>query len=278
MSQLKRVLNPPSGRRSFKVPTSKQTLPLEYLGWGLRRFGEEPVPLSLNFGWVYAVVLEGKPTLLVKDERVACNPGTAATIGLECPIGWEDIEGAQSKILVWIWDKPPTIERLRPALNGWQRWNLVEQKLDSLDRIHRECRQELAASDDYTADALEGCQRRLDVAWLRSGVGTATTQQFETRYESGLNWMRHNLKSRHPVAELSVYLGVSEATLQRIFKRHTGEGPLVAFQSLKAQEAERLLAEGHSVKSVAWHLGYQHPNDFTRFYKKTFNRAPSGRK
>lgn len=250
-------------------------MPLVYLGWGARRFGDEPNVLSLNFGWVYALVLEGNPTLLVADQRVVCKPGDAVLVGEDCPMGWEDLPRAQSQILLWIWESPPSMEALRPARGGWLRWSLNVARIESLEQNHRECRRELAEADDFTANALQALQQQLDVGWLRSRADSSLTQQRIARYATGLNWMRHNLNASHPISELAIYLGVSEATLQRIFKRNCGQSPLVVFQALKAEEAQRLLGEGHSVKSVGLQLGYKHPNDFTRFYAKAFGHPPS---
>lgn len=275
MTELSRTLQPPPGRRGFKIPEQGQTLPLFYLGWGARRFGEAPVSLSLNSGWIYAVVTEGSPFLLVPGERLRCTAGSAFLIGSECAMGWEDAARASSQVLIWIWKDGPVIDAIRPAVDSWKQWQISAAKLAGIEHNHKECRRELAAPDDATVHALTGLQCLLDVEWHRAVSGRAAASQAASRYETALNWIRYHLNATQPVREMAVYLGVSETTLQRIFRKHTGRGPLAVFQSLKLEAAERLLEEGQPVKEVAFKLGYQHPGDFTRFYSKATGHPPS---
>jgi len=275
MPDFKRTMHPPPGRRGFKIPDYRATLPLTYLGWGSRRFGEDPIPLSMNFGWVYGLVLEGRPILLVQDTRIKTAPGSAFVFGSDCAMGWEDTRKAHSQILIWIWESPPSIPSIQPNNSTWLQWNASKEKLDNLERNHRDCRRELAQPDKYTSEALNGLQQQLDVEWARNLVETSANQEPLSRYATGLNWMRYNLNASHPVGELAIYLEVSEATLQRIFKRHTGHGPLAVFQELKLKTAERLLKERTPVKAIAFQLGYKHPNDFTRFFTKATGHPPS---
>lgn len=170
---------------------------------------------------------------------------------------------------------PPTHDSLKPKPGGYQQFKLDRAKLGAIDRLQKENRQELAQLDDYSAQALSSQQAALDVAILRAQIKLSNKDQGESRYAAALNWMQHNLTAQHPINELSVYLNVSESTLQRIFKRRANESPLSVFQRFKAEEAKRLLNDGLAVKSVAYQLGYKHPNDFTRFYKKYYGASPT---
>jgi len=259
------------------VPDAKYDLPLVYLGWGSRRFGENPLTIARRFGYSYSLVVEGSPDFLTDKARVRTSAGSLIISDVDSPNGWRDKPNAHSKVLVWIWRDRPHIDALDPEAQGLLSIKLDPQKLANVDGLHRGCRQELARLDSYSSYALAALQRELDVELLRARVDATSKSAGESRYAVALNWMRHNLNAQHPVAELAVYLNVSESTVQRIIRRRTSESPLAVFQNLKAMEAKRLLQEGRSVKSVAYELGYKHPNDFSRFYTKSFGHAPTGR-
>lgn len=272
-----RKLQTPPGRSGFKIAALGKSLPLIYLGWGARRFDKNPIAVARNFGYVYILVLNGTPQIMTDKAQFNVSAGNMILFDIDCPMGWADQAQAQSKILVWIWRDPPTIEHLRADVQNFSRWKLDAQKLSIFEKIHNESRQELSRLDDYSPYALSNLQAKLDVELLRANSNSVTKSVEHTRYAAALDWMRHNLTAQHPVVELSIYLGVSESTLQRIFKRNTKQGPLAVFQSLKAERAAQLVSEGLPIKMIAYQLGYRHPSDFTRFYTKTFGQSPSGR-
>lgn len=245
------------------------------MGWGLRRFGRNPIPVALNFGFVYILVLEGAPTILTDKAEFPTSAGTMVIFDRDCPMGWKDKETAASKVFVWIWRNRPTIELLRAQSGHFKRFELNPGRLSMIERIQRENRRELARLDEYSIHSLAAQQNALDVEILRAHENPQNKSNVESRYTMALNWMQHNLTAKHPITELSVYLGVSESTLQRIFKHHTSRSPQTVFQTLKAEKALRLLENGDTVKSVAYQLGYQHPNDFTRFYSKFYKIPPT---
>ena len=275
MPQLHRRIQPPPAKYSFKVSDSSSSLPLVYIGWGLRRFGKNPIPLGRNFGYVYALILEGSPNIVTDKAKFRMPAGSLAIFDYDCPMGWQDTTEKISKVLVWIWRDAPTVLSLKAEKDSYKLLKLDRSKLHEIEAMQRANRKELARLDEFSAHALKSQHAALDIALLRAYTKQTNKAKVESRYTMALNWMRHNLTAQHPITELSVYLDVSESTLQRIFKRHINENPLTIFQQLKAEEAQRLLATGLSVKAVAYQLGYQHPNDFTRFYTKTFGETPS---
>lgn len=275
MAEYQRHLYLPRGKRSFRIPATTASLPLIYLGWGKRRFGREPVPLARTLGWAYAVVTEGAPRLLSEDGPQTCPAGTALLLDSESPFGWTDEPGAVSGVLVWIWRNGPKLPELQPPRRARRRWHIKPDKRASLEQLHRKCRNELAVLDGYSSNSLRACQEELDVAWARAVAPADAPGAATSRFEACLDWMRHNLSANQPVTELGTYLNVSEATLQRLFHHRVGRSPQVVFQALKAEEARRLLGGGMMVKEVAYRLGYRHPNDLSRFYKKAFGTSPS---
>lgn len=269
-----RSLHPPAHRRSFKVVDRNLQLPLVYLGWGARRFGEDPIPLHSNPGWVYGMVTEGTPVLLVGDQSVRCSPGTGFVVGKECPVGWRDDPGKASRVLFWIWDAIPRISEMQPPETQWLQWQFASKSLPAFERVHRECRRQLAMLDDYSAASLERCRIELEVTWMR-GRGCPNQADPSSRVEAALEWMHRHLDATHPISDVCDLLQISEATLHRDFRKLRDGSPLAAFQEIKALRARDLVGEGLQIKEVAYLLGYRHVNDFTRFYRKSYGHPPT---
>jgi transcriptional regulator GlxA family with amidase domain len=60
-----------------------------------------------------------------------------------------------------------------------------------------------------------------------------------------------------------------------MFTAAEGISPLACFHQARMDRARDLLAAGeHSVKQVAYALGYQHANDLSRAYRRRFGKPP----
>lgn len=84
-------------------------------------------------------------------------------------------------------------------------------------------------------------------------------------------------KFREPivVAELAEEVGMSISAFHRHFKSVTKSSPLQYQKELRLLEAHRKLKLGTpSVSSVAFEVGYESPNQFSREYHRKFGRTP----
>ncbi len=94
--------------------------------------------------------------------------------------------------------------------------------------------------------------------------------------ERALGWIRAHVSSRQPLAQLSDFLGVSPATVQRMFRKQLGTTVMKSVAETRLREAARMLVhDGASIKEVAYHLGYRHPHDFSRAFRKNTGMLPS---
>jgi AraC-like DNA-binding protein len=79
---------------------------------------------------------------------------------------------------------------------------------------------------------------------------------------------------RSSLASMCASAGVSVRTLQRAFRRCVG----IDFESWRRQvrlmKAVELLVSGHSVKEVAFLVGYQEPTAFVALFRATFGTTP----
>lgn len=107
-------------------------------------------------------------------------------------------------------------------------------------------------------------------------VGVAPPKQATGLSEQAQSWMCAHLDSKEPIARLCDYLNLSQSTLYRMFTVEVGMNPSVRFQQLRMQKAKDLLARSRlSIKEIAFQLGYEHFNDFSRAYRKHFGHCPS---
>ena len=87
--------------------------------------------------------------------------------------------------------------------------------------------------------------------------------------------IRSNFRGAVPVPELARVVGMSPSSLHKHFKRVTSTTPLQYQKELRLLEAKRLLGSGaDSVSNVAYSVGYESPNQFSREYARKFGVSP----
>jgi len=70
-------------------------------------------------------------------------------------------------------------------------------------------------------------------------------------------------------------VGMSSSSLHKHFKAVTSTTPLQYLKELRLLEARRLLTEGElAVSTVAYEVGYESPNQFSREYSRKFGNSP----
>lgn len=78
------------------------------------------------------------------------------------------------------------------------------------------------------------------------------------------------------IHKLAKKVGLSETKLKADFKSMYGKTLFQYFTEIQMDVAEKMLLEGHhSIKSIAFTLGYSHPGKFSSAFKKIKNIAPS---
>jgi len=105
----------------------------------------------------------------------------------------------------------------------------------------------------------------------RSSQQASDKEHESARYKIALQWFSEHLDSKQPIARLCDYLNISQATLYRLFRTQANRSPLDCFKYQKMDRAKELiLGTDLSIKEIAFELGYDHFNDFSRAIKKHF--------
>lgn len=78
------------------------------------------------------------------------------------------------------------------------------------------------------------------------------------------------------VSSLALELGLSRATLFRLFKKHSDKSPIEYINELKISRACRFLTQTDlPIKAIANSLGFNNPLYFSRFFRKNMNVSPT---
>lgn len=88
--------------------------------------------------------------------------------------------------------------------------------------------------------------------------------------------IRQDFRGTIAVPELAREVGMSPSSLHKHFRAITSTTPLQFQKDLRLLEARRLLIAGqHAVSDVAYEVGYESPNQFSREYSRRYGVPPS---
>lgn len=272
---MKRLYLPSRDRSFWQTPTAFPSR-LAYLAWGRRDFRNDAIPQSQHDGWVTVLVEEGSPTLKVAAEKIRLGPGALVLIGPECSFGWSSEADSDCRFVLWMWDSMQLhIVSAAPKADFWLRY-LTKRSREPLLDLHENCRREVLALDSISPTYLEGCFLQFCALLERIFSSPEKEALNSVRIEQALEWMSQHLDSREPIARLCDYLNISQSTLHRLFKQRLEQSPAQKFHQLRMEYARDRLKSGDiQIKEVAYSLGYDHFNDFSRAYRLFWKKSPS---
>ncbi|SHH53350.1 helix-turn-helix transcriptional regulator [Flavobacterium defluvii] len=87
--------------------------------------------------------------------------------------------------------------------------------------------------------------------------------------------LQSNLDKAPDIATLAKKAGMSEPKLRKLFRQTFGKGVFEYYQSMRMQEAARLLRESHlSVSEVGYQLGFSNLSHFSRVFEQYIGLKP----
>ncbi|MDD7318075.1 MAG: AraC family transcriptional regulator [Prevotella sp.] len=88
--------------------------------------------------------------------------------------------------------------------------------------------------------------------------------------------LEHNFRKKHSVQDYASLLNISSKTLTRGVAEAANTTPLKIINSRLALEARRLLQYSDmKVKEIAYHLGFDDPSNFVKFFKRQTGKMPT---
>lgn len=139
---------------------------------------------------------------------------------------------------------------------------------------------EMISKDDLQNDMLQMMLKRLLILCTRvykeqTELTTFDKKQLDIVRE--YNYLvESNFKTKHRVAEYAELLNKSPKTLSNLFRKYNEKSPLQIIQDRTILEARRLLRySDKSIKEIAYEIGYEDIQSFSRFFKKAEGVSPS---
>ena len=144
-------------------------------------------------------------------------------------------------------------------------WNMLEIEMQSRDHLQ--------------IDMLQMMLKRyliLSTRWYKA-QNTLVSDGKHTNLIREFNFLvEQHFRTLHSVSDYAKLLHKSPKTLSNIFSKLGDKTPLQYIQDRKILEARRLLRfSDHQVQEIAYDLGYQDVQAFSRFFKKHEGMAPS---
>lgn len=112
------------------------------------------------------------------------------------------------------------------------------------------------------------------LGWMLRDIASPDTAL--SRIGVAINWIRHNFTEQIRVEALAEMAALSVSAFHRHFKAVTALSPLQYQKRIRLLHARSQLMSGQgSTTSIAFSVGYESPNQFSREYARLFGLPPS---
>ena len=155
------------------------------------------------------------------------------------------------------------------------------EELDILKTVWKMLMIEMASRDNLQLEMLQMMLKRILILCTRIYKNQEGYQKLENNHVDIIRQfnflVESHFKEKHSVADYAAMLHKSPKTLSNLFKKIGEKSPLQFIQSRIMTEARRLLRYSEmSISEVAYELGYNDVQTFSRFFKKREGVSPLG--
>ena len=106
-------------------------------------------------------------------------------------------------------------------------------------------------------------------------IAMQSLKSHEEIFSAALKFMNANICVSLRESDICANVGVSSATLKRIFKKYTSGGSMKYFTAMKINRAIAMLNDGVPVGEVSYRLGFSSQNYFCTVMKRETGKSPS---
>ncbi|GIP40442.1 AraC family transcriptional regulator [Paenibacillus sp. J31TS4] len=104
---------------------------------------------------------------------------------------------------------------------------------------------------------------------------TVDSNKYDNRIQVILDYMMNNYEKEMSMEDLSAMVKLSPSSLRRLFKQHTGKTPSEFLTELKmVVAAKKILETDERISDIAYMVGIEDPNYFSRRFKKHYGVTP----
>lgn len=158
--------------------------------------------------------------------------------------------------------------------------NLSEKDIDTFNTLLKVFKNEMESNDKLQLEMLQMLLKRLLILCTRiykdqnkydalDTINTDIVREFNFLVET-------HFKTKHSVSEYAEILNKSPKTISNLFSKLDTKTPLQFIQDRIMLESRRLLRyTDTSIKEIAYEVGYEDIQSFSRFFKKNEGISPS---
>lgn len=250
---------------------------------------QPPTPLYYEKGIV--IIGQGSKTIYLGKEKYSYDPGSYLVLSVALPAECEIFAAPQAPLLSLCIDidlrvLKSAIDKLNNCMDG--EWFTPPKNCRGLfiSRSTRELK-------TVVLRLLQALQSPVDSEMLGDGLlfeiyyrvlcsENASTlhalfvkNAILAKVDKSIEHIRHNFTRSISVSELSFISGMSQSAFYRTFKAVTGTSPIQFIKKVRLNRARDLLVnDGLRVGEVASRIGYESTTQFSREFKRYYNRSP----
>lgn len=244
--------------------------------------------LSAVYEPMINLILTGSKTMTVGERTLAYDPATYFVMSVDLPAVGSVHPSATGEpyLAVSLTLHPPTVAALISDLpvqvcsklfgSGFSVAPVSEEFLDAWVRMLR-----LMDRPDEVAVLAPAYEREILFRVLQGPLGwmlrdIAAPDAALSRIGVAIQWIRQNFAKPLRVEALAEMAALSVSAFHRHFKAVTALSPIQYQKQVRLLHARTLLMAGEgSATSVAFCVGYESPNQFSREYARQFGLPPS---
>ena len=226
------------------------------------------------------VVLSGAVELAQGDEVVDLDRGDIALLPQGGPTRLTAHDGGRVfSATIALVDPHPTMTRAMPPVVAARGFGRNEPGFSSLlDTMHREATEARPGSGTELAGLTDVVVSAAVRFWLEHGCGTARAwlaAAQDPNIGDALAAIHENPGSPWTVSALARIARASRSQFSEQFRQTVGDTPARYVTRIRMTQAERMLRDGEPVSGIAYRLGYDSEDGFSRAFRRHSGVAPS---
>ncbi|GAA4846952.1 arabinose operon transcriptional regulator AraC [Paenibacillus vulneris] len=224
--------------------------------------------------WLITYTLSGEGYFRTPGQETVCKAGDVTLLRAGTPHQYGTVSG-QSWHFVWAHFSDRFMEsRLLPEAD------LVVQSVDnssSRKRIYRTFKKIINDFRERGEYWHELCLNGLREILLL--LAQKSIQRLDARIEETLNYLSLHMRKPLRIDELSRSIGLSPSRLSHLFKESTGLSIIDTLNRMRIRQAALMIEHtDRSLTEIAYDVGYQNYNHFTKQFRKHYGVNPGSYK